>query len=82
MVKVDARNTSQDCSCCGERVKKDLSERRHVCTCGADLDRDHNAAVNVLNRALQAHRRARPPGDANVEHRLERGLGNTVGKTA
>ena len=82
MVKVDAKNTSQDCSCCGERVQKDLSVRRHVCTCGADMDRDHNAAVNVLHRALQAHGRAWPPRDHNVGHRLERGLGNTVGKTA
>jgi putative transposase len=41
--------TSQDCSGCGERVRKSLSVRTHVCpTCGLILDRDENAAVNIL----------------------------------
>ena len=47
--------TSQDCSGCGERVPKSLSVRTHVCpACGLVLDRDENAAVNIL-RAGQAH---------------------------
>ena len=33
-------------------VKKSLAERRHVCECGLDLDRDHNAALNILQKAL------------------------------
>ncbi len=46
--------TSQDCSGCGERVAKSLSVRTHVCPfCGLALDRDENAAVNIL-RAGQA----------------------------
>ena len=46
--------TSQDCSGCGERVPKSLSVRTHVCpSCGLVLDRDENAAVNIL-RAGQA----------------------------
>ena len=46
--------TSQDCSGCGERVAKSLSIRTHVCpSCGLVLDRDENAAVNIL-RAGQA----------------------------
>jgi putative transposase len=46
--------TSQDCSGCGERVKKSLSVRTHVCpSCGLVLDRDENAAINIL-RAGQA----------------------------
>ena len=44
--------TSQDCSQCGEPVPKDRSERIHRCKCGCVLDRDVNAARNVLNRAL------------------------------
>jgi putative transposase len=41
--------TSQDCSGCGERVPKSLSVRTHVCTnCGLILDRDENAARNIL----------------------------------
>jgi putative transposase len=41
--------TSQDCSGCGERVPKSLSMRTHVCpSCGLVLDRDTNAALNIL----------------------------------
>ena len=43
--------TSQNCSSCGEMVKKSLSTRTHVCSCGCVLDRDHNAAINILERA-------------------------------
>ncbi len=41
--------TSQRCSGCGTIVKKDLSERWHSCACGTELDRDTNAAINILN---------------------------------
>lgn len=78
LVKVDPRKTSITCSACGEDVPKGLSQRRHRCACGADLHRDHNAAANILQRALAAHGRGRPPGDANVEHQLERRPGTTV----
>jgi putative transposase len=37
---------------CNTLVKKSLSTRTHICTCGCRLDRDHNAAKNILNRAL------------------------------
>lgn len=52
LVFVDPRNTSQLCSGCGARVKKSLEQRTHRCDCGLVLDRDHNAAINILNRAL------------------------------
>ena len=49
MVAVPAQYTSQDGSACGARVQKSLSVRTHVCPCcGLVLDRDHNAARNVL----------------------------------
>lgn len=51
LVKVSARFTSQDCSGCGKRQKKELSERWHSCGCGVSLSRDHNAAINILARA-------------------------------
>jgi len=82
MVKADAAYTSQDCSSCGERVVKPLSERMHRCGCGTVLHRDHNAAVNILNRALEAHGRARPPGDGNVGHQPVRRLGNMAAVAA
>ena len=42
--------TSQVCSCCGIKDgPKPLSVRVWVCThCGANLDRDYNAAVNIM----------------------------------
>ncbi|WP_227501548.1 transposase [Synechocystis sp. PCC 7509] len=48
---VSAYNTSQNCSACGVKVPKELSERWHTCACGCSLDRDHNAAINIMNRA-------------------------------
>jgi putative transposase len=40
--------TSQDCSGCGERIRKSLSMRTHVCTNGGlILDRDENTARNI-----------------------------------
>jgi putative transposase len=51
---IPPKNTTQDCSGCGERIYKSLSVRTHVCTtCGLVMDRDENAALNVL-RAGQA----------------------------
>jgi len=49
--QVDPAYTSQDCHACGHRAKKTLKERWHLCPmCGASLDRDTNAAINILNR--------------------------------
>ena len=50
---VNPRNTSQNCSGCGNSVKKYLSVRVHICPfCGLELDRDHNAAINILKRSI------------------------------
>jgi putative transposase len=49
VVAVPAMYTTQDCSDCGERVLKSMSVRTHVCpSCGLVLDRDENAALNIL----------------------------------
>ncbi len=45
---VNPKYTSQICSGCGQVRKKELSERWHSCECGTELDRDHNAALNIL----------------------------------
>ncbi len=50
IIFVDPSMTSQLCSGCGAVVKKDLSERWHSCECGTELDRDTNAAINILNK--------------------------------
>lgn len=53
--QVNPAYTSADCSGCGLRSKKRLSERWHFCpVCGTSLDRDHNAALNILRLGLQS----------------------------
>jgi putative transposase len=55
VIAVEPAFTTQDCSGCGHRVKKSLSTRTHVCAkCGLVLDRDHNAAVNILAKAISS----------------------------
>ena len=52
--QVDPKNTSQTCSCCGQKSQKKLSLaiRTFDCQyCGISFDRDHNAALNILFRA-------------------------------
>ena len=53
---VNPRGTSQLCSGCGAEVKKSLAVRTHRCPyCGLVMDRDENAAINILNRGLEKH---------------------------
>ena len=51
-VAVNPALTSQECSKCGTVIKKSLSIRTHACQCGFVLDRDWNAAINILKLAL------------------------------
>jgi putative transposase len=58
VVLVDPRNTSQLCSRCGEKVPKSLSDRVHECPqCGLVMDRDENAAINILRLGMQSLRK-------------------------
>jgi putative transposase len=47
---VNPKYTSQICSGCGTLRKKELEERWHSCECGCELDRDTNAAINILRK--------------------------------
>jgi len=48
LVKVNPKNTSQNCSGCSKKVPKSLATRMHNCPyCGLSLDRDVNAARNI-----------------------------------
>jgi putative transposase len=49
---VSPKYTSQMCSGCGAIQAKELKERWHSCSCGCELDRDHNAALNILRIGL------------------------------
>lgn len=61
VVAVAPRMTSQICSACGGLVPKDLAVRVHVCPeCGLTLDRDVNAARNILALALLQTARTEP----------------------
>jgi putative transposase len=79
VVAVPPQYTTQDCSNCGHRVQKTLSTRTHVCPkCGFELDRDHNAALNILKKGLNilgmewqnsssGHERTAPQGGTTGE---------------
>jgi len=76
VVTVNPATTSQVCSACGVVTKKDLSVRVHVCPdCGLTLDRDVNAARNILMLAVNPARTG-PPG-ANVTGCGVRSLGSS-----
>ncbi|MBD2254872.1 RNA-guided endonuclease InsQ/TnpB family protein [Nostoc parmelioides] len=51
VIAVNPNGTSQECSSCGHKVKKLLSQRMHNCpVCKTSLCRDLNAAINIKNR--------------------------------
>ncbi len=53
VVQVDPKDTTKACSACGVKTKKPLWVREHSCpSCGFTADRDWNASVNILNKAL------------------------------
>ncbi len=81
--QVDPKNTSQTCSACGEKSQRKLSLaiRTFDCqSCGVSLDRDHNAALNILFRAACAHRGERWVTDLyetrNKNEARDAGFGN------
>jgi putative transposase len=53
VVKVDPKNTSQECPKCHALEKKSLMERVHRCLCGLTIGRDHAAALVILGRGLR-----------------------------
>lgn len=54
LVKVDKwYPSSQICSCCGNRQRLKLTDRIYSCKCGLTIDRDYNAAINILNEGLR-----------------------------
>jgi putative transposase len=76
VIAVAPQYTSQECSACGAMVKKSLSVRTHICTsCGVVLDRDHNAAMNILAKALACTLGHRGTSSSSGE-------GNASGQTA
>ena len=65
VIKVDARNTSKECSSCGNIQEMPLSERTYICNrCGMTMDRDVNASINILNRATLGQRGSHAQGES------------------
>lgn len=55
LIAVNPKYTSRMCSQCGELVLKPLDQRVHSCPhCGLEMDRDLNAAINILRRGLSS----------------------------
>ncbi len=52
VVRIDEAYTTQTCCVCGNVQRRKLSERYVICDCGNPLDRDQNAAVNIMVRFL------------------------------
>lgn len=64
LIAVDPKNTSQACAGCGLIVKKSVSVRVHDCPdCGILLDRDINAALNILARGWRVDGLTYPVAD-------------------
>jgi putative transposase len=64
VVAVNPANTSQICSGCGQIVRKSLHVRTHHCSCGLSLDRDVNAARNILALGRSAWALTCPVGES------------------
>ena len=65
VIKVDARNTSRQCSNCGNIQDMPLSIREYNCSrCGMRLDRDINASINILNRATLGQKGSHAQGES------------------
>ena len=76
LVEVDPQDTTQNCSGCGAKVPKEPGERSHDCPhCGLSIDRDLNAARNILHRAGVG------PGLLNVAERGMRAGRNLSGSS-
>jgi putative transposase len=82
MAEVNPYRSSQECHSCGKIVKKTLKDRQHRCSCGADLHRDFNSAIVILERALSAQGRAMPPRDGNAGGYSTRRPGKMVAEAA
>ena len=77
LIPVDPRGTTQMCSRCGEKVEKSLSDRIHECPyCGLVMNRDENAALNILARGREIRRE--PPESRPVEEKATTPPGEVV----
>ena len=73
VVFVDPKDTTKECSNCHQMVEKELSERTHNCPfCGLVIDRDLNAAKNILIRATGGHSGSNALGEEAIVSSLNK----------
>lgn len=72
VVFVDPKDTTKTCSNCGEKADLCLWDRTYNCpSCGLELDRDVNAARNILMRATQGACGSNACGDETIVSSLK-----------
>lgn len=52
VIYISEYNTSKQCCCCGKIHTMTLKDRIMSCDCGNEIDRDKNAAVNIMMQYL------------------------------
>lgn len=58
LILVDAKDTTKECNKCHYIMKLPLWVREYNCPqCGLRIDRDYNASLNVVDRAIDQYRR-------------------------
>ncbi|WP_139180336.1 zinc ribbon domain-containing protein, partial [Gracilibacillus ureilyticus] len=54
LIKIDKWFPStKTCSCCGNTQPMPMNVRMYVCSCGLNLDRDYNAALNIKKEGIR-----------------------------
>jgi transposase len=67
IISVNLQKPSQNCSTCEEIVKQSLPAIVRISMCGTVLERNRNAALNILAEGLKTYRRAY--GNENAQAR-------------
>ena len=52
VIRIDEKDTSKACCCCGKKHNMPTSVRVMSCDCGNVIDRDRNSAINIMERYL------------------------------
>jgi|APHM01.1.fsa_nt_gi transposase, IS605 OrfB family, central region len=70
-VEVEPAGTTKECASCGVESDKSLWVREHLCpACGFEMDRDANAALNILSRGFNKLGLGQSEGTTPVETAL------------